>query len=608
MRTPTHEQQAVLDSTARIRVVRASPGSGKTTLVGMIIRQELENWRIAGGGIVALSFTRVGGNEIRRELGYELDHPHFVGTLDAFLFKYVVRPFLRQVHPDWERPRLIPADWDPHHWGKRPGGTPWEHRGNGGRDAKQYNLFSVCFIDEDANGPVLAYPRPYRGGIDPVATNDRAGLYEAKRQSWKDYGWLTHADVALLASEFLNDPTHGATIRTLILKRFPLLIVDELQDTGLFLGKCIQRLLDDQNARSVLVGDPNQAIYEFNGARPALFNRFETTAGATRLPLGNSRRCGSRIVSAATHVKETDDPFNPVTGLVGRAFLVRYTDMVNDAARLSNAVRAIRSRAEIKIVVRWNSTKEELTSGKAREVHSLRKPAITHMCRAVQAFRQCQNVLALACARAALELAVFGHEGVTDEELANHKIEPQEWKALAVRCLMKCNSVDSAIPMQQWQVAAGLIMDETIQGFGLPTSLPFTPGRLRPNNLSGRNRTAAGADALFSEFAPIDANRIDVRNALAVQTVHGVKGETHDVTVFIWPPTSTHHPCPSQAWWPADIADAEERRIAYVAMTRTRGDLVVCVSEDCYQRLCQARAEFVASFNSVTVDEFIAAF
>ena len=80
MRTPTRHQRDVLISAARIRVVRAAPGSGKTTLVGMLIDKELHGWPANGSGIAALSFTRGASQEIRKELGYDLSHPHFVGT------------------------------------------------------------------------------------------------------------------------------------------------------------------------------------------------------------------------------------------------------------------------------------------------------------------------------------------------------------------------------------------------------------------------------------------------------------------------------------------------------------------------------------------------
>jgi antirestriction protein ArdC len=104
MRTPSTEQQSALERPVpRVRVVRAAPGSGKTWLVAEVIRQEITSWQTMTGGIAALSFTRVGGEEIRSAVGYELVHPHFVGTIDAFLFRYVVRPFFALCTPGFRR-------------------------------------------------------------------------------------------------------------------------------------------------------------------------------------------------------------------------------------------------------------------------------------------------------------------------------------------------------------------------------------------------------------------------------------------------------------------------------------------------------------------------
>ena len=44
--------------------------------------------------------------------------------------------------------------------------------------------------------------------------------------------------------------------------------------------------------------------------------------------------------------------------------------------------------------------------------------------------------------------------------------------------------------------------------------------------------------------------------------------------------------------------------MAYVAVTRSRGDLVLCVDEPAYARLCDARPEFVERFECLTVDGF----
>jgi len=603
MRTPTPEQQKVLVSTDRIRVVRAAPGSGKTWLVAEIIRNKSHNWPANGHGIAALSFTRVGGEEIRRALGYELGHPHFVGTIDAYLFRYIVRPFLRVVHPDYPLPRLIPSEWSPNHWQKNPDSKTWNYQGKGGAKSKHYNLFEVLFIGEDATGPVLACPRPYRGGIEPVKEFDRKGLIQAKRAIWQRYGWLTHSDTALLASELLSDSIYGSAIKKLLLRRFPLVIVDELQDTGFFLGKSIRLLLEGTQGHGVLVGDPNQAIYEFNGARPSLFKNFESLSGAVTLTLGNSQRCSSSVVSVAKYVKETDDPFTPVPANKGRAFLVHYKCLLPEVPRLVRTIQSCRPDDDIRLIVRRRDTIAELRAGvKPKEIHSLRCPALTHTARAVQAFRQARNVAAFAKIRAALDVAVFGHEGVDDNDLNKKGIDPHDWKMLAVHYLLKCNAIDSTVTMQDWQKEAGVVLTRILKAINLD---PLHA--LRPNNLSGKNRKKAGSDEKFATFAPPTNTKPEIESSIKAQTVHAVKGETHDVTIFVCPDPKKGR-CPSVVWWSEDEANREEKRIAYVAMTRTRKDLILCVSEACYQRLFANQPDFVGAFESMTITECITAF
>lgn len=601
MRTPTPQQKAVLESGARVRVVRASPGSGKTTLVGILIREELKGWNAGQGAIAAVSFTRVGGQEIRRELGHDLGHPHFVGTIDAFLFRYIVRPFLKKVNPTWATPRLIPADWTPKCWGRGPDGNKWVHRGSGGASANNYNLFETCFTGEDTSGPILAYPPPRSGGIEMVPENDRAALLQAKEQSWKRYGWLTHSDAAFLASQLLSDATYGQSIRTVILSRFPLLIVDELQDTGYFLGKSIRLLLDEKQARGVLVGDPNQAIYEFNGARPDLFEWFERILGAQSLPLGDSQRCLPAVVTAAKHVKQTTDAFEPNTSAQGRAFLVPYADMASDVRKLVASIRSKKPLAELKVVARKSKTVEDLSAHHANEAKSLHSPALHHVYRSVKTFRQGQNVRGFTSLRAALELSVFGYEGATEETIAQHGIDPREWKALTIRCLLRCNALATTVNLYDWQLAAGVILDQELSVLELPAALSFEAGKLKPQQRNEWNKQAG-------EFLPIGRAVHTAAQFAPIQTVHAVKGETHDVTIFVVPDSAQPARCPSTIWWSDEPKHLEERRIAYVAMTRTRGDLVMCVSDRCYKRLCEARSTFVGSFMCQSVDECIAAF
>jgi DNA helicase-2/ATP-dependent DNA helicase PcrA len=65
---PNSEQKDVLDSAARITVVRACPGSGKTRVFVESMRRHLNSWQKKGAGIAAVSFTNVAQEQIARSL------------------------------------------------------------------------------------------------------------------------------------------------------------------------------------------------------------------------------------------------------------------------------------------------------------------------------------------------------------------------------------------------------------------------------------------------------------------------------------------------------------------------------------------------------------
>jgi DNA helicase II / ATP-dependent DNA helicase PcrA len=556
MRTPTTEQQAILIKDARIRVVRATPGSGKTWLVAESIRQTLETWPTKTSGIAALSFTRVGGDEIRKAVGYDLAHPHFVGTIDSFLFRYIIRPHLCQVFKgSFAVPRIVAGEWGADNWSKC---SPTLNATVG----QGIKLFGCVFVDERQGKAVVAHKSHPAQPLRELSDNDANDVKEAKRKIWKNCGLLSHSDAALWASQILGHPKLGPIVRAEVIRRFPFLIVDELQDTGHFLAKSIRLLLDEPLTRALLVGDPDQAIYEFNGARPDLFNTFEAIAGAVTLPLSNSLRCPPAVSTASSHLKDSAGVFLPAQDRIGRALLIRYSNMAIDMPKLLEVIRANSSAALVKVVARGTATVEELTGRRANHAPSLHCRSLTHICRAVRQFRQGKNVSALAASRAALELAIFQHEGVSDEELTSARISTHEWKAFAVLCLLKINAIPTMGTCFEWHQGAGEILDREIIGLGLDSSLKFETGKLKPQKRTGWQKPA-------SDFIPTLNLGGTPTHRIPVQTVHSVKGETHDVTLFVCPTTSKLTQCPSNVWWSTSDKDREEKRIAYVAMTRT---------------------------------------
>lgn len=592
MSTPSQEQQTVLESADRVRIVRSSPGSGKTWLVAELIRRELEAWSERGRGIAALSFTRVGGEEIRSAVGYDLAHPHFVGTLDSFVFRYIVRPFLRSCFPRLASPRLVPDEWGTRFW-ERCGPSLATVVGQG------INLFSCSFIGEDAGQPtVLHSPSPSRPSRVLNAA-ERLQVMQGKNGIWTRSGIHSHSDIAYWASQILEHPDLGRAARAEVVRRFPLLIVDELQDTGHYLGKTIRLLLDDPSSRGVLVGDPDQSIYEFTGASPDLFESFAAIREATVFQLASTRRCPRSVVTVASHLKSSNGVLLPRDGDHGAAALVRYTDLSADVRRIAGVVSGHPMASKAKFVARHNKTIDTILARSGKEVPRLYCRPLHGMSRAVCNFRQGRQVSALAAVTAALELVVFEHENVDDAILLASDIDPTSWRALAVRCLLRCEALSMEGTLFDWQVAIAGVLDEELAGFSLGTRPAHQAGRLKPQRREGYS------DPVEESIPRRGTARYSEVSDLPVQTVHSVKGETHELTLLVCPPARRDR-CPSVIWWSEAPKDLEERRIAYVAITRARSALVVLVCSDTHERLVRDRAEFAGAFQNLTVDEYVA--
>lgn len=82
---------------------------------------------------------------------------------------------------------------------------------------------------------------------------------------------------------------------------FKYIFIDEFQDTN-DLQYQILKLLINHQTNVFAVGDPDQSIYRFRGAKPSIINDFIDDYDATLLPLGNNFRSNIKIIDEANHV------------------------------------------------------------------------------------------------------------------------------------------------------------------------------------------------------------------------------------------------------------------------------------------------------------------
>ena len=94
-------------------VVRACPASRKTYSVAARLANRMSNWPLKNQGIAAISFTNAAWQEIERQVTTHfkiekpIPYPHFLGTIDSFVNRFIFLPFGHLVMGCRNRPVLV---------------------------------------------------------------------------------------------------------------------------------------------------------------------------------------------------------------------------------------------------------------------------------------------------------------------------------------------------------------------------------------------------------------------------------------------------------------------------------------------------------------------
>lgn len=247
--------------------VAACPGSGKTTVLLAKLklladRMPLEN----GAGICVLSHTNVAVNEIKAKMsdyaGKLMSYPNYVGTIQSFIDKFVTMPYLKRkfgksVQPVDNRTyaehlcRIVYS---------------WRYRQLTGLVINDYNNGSAPFADEADHVGAL-YLRP-DGAL--CIGNRRTALAGADRPSTQQFrsalqdmlteeGLIKYTDAFRYAEEAVKELTTEYT--NLFSSRFQYVFIDEYQDCKENQREALAKLFDPEKCCVFHIGDSDQAIY-----------------------------------------------------------------------------------------------------------------------------------------------------------------------------------------------------------------------------------------------------------------------------------------------------------------------------------------------------------
>lgn len=560
-------QDQVVEKTG-LFVVRACPGGRKTSTVAKRLARFLSEWPHAYQGIATISFTNVAWEEIEAYLAGDfqvntpLRHPHFLGTIDSFINNYIFLPFGHLVMGCDARPVLTGP---PHDTSEPICNWLWWRRQECSSSKCKLNDFSY-----DETGQLESIvPRSHFGRCQ--SNHDKC--IRLKR-IFNQRGYATQSDANYFALKLLQSfPNIGQALAV----RFPVFMVDEAQDTSRIQMTIFDLLVEYGVKEMMLVGDPDQAIYEWRKAEPDLLNQKFDLWRENSVEFTENWRSTQSICDFASRISSLPEPMiakNPeLTGLERPPefwgynnedelpeLLSRFKSECDENGMEAGVVAVLTRGGEFlnKIVpgsvqrYRLDPWNDRCTRGVARSKFLFDRGR----------FRDAFRLLEREACKSRSDKVPYHpadlQKIISEAGFANWRAELFEFLG---------SLPDTNCVLSQWISETNNIL---IQGRSSTVNETMS--------IKGNSSLCRYSELTFEEvFAVPDDHQADTGCILG--TVHSVKGKTFDSVLLVLKKKGANGPHYTNLL-NCSIQEHEELRILYVAMTRPRKLLVLAVPND----------------------------
>ncbi len=544
------QREIIFDKSGKF-VVRACPGSGKTYCVGARLAHLISKWEKSYEGIAAVSFTNVAWQEIEKKyteeikIGSKISFPHFLGTIDSFINKFIFLPYGHLILKCNKRPTLV---GEPH----------------GIWTGKYFSDSLFDNISYKIDGSLYAI----NDRIMPTNWANNDNIIRSKKNINKG-GFATQADANYFAMKILKK---FPQIAKAVALRFPYLIVDEAQDTSDIQMKIIDLLIENGLNEVMLVGDPDQAIFEWNDAKPDLlnqkFNEWENSVVLNENRRSSQVICNttfgiSSLTEISTSVSEHVKDFNHQPKVI--LYNNNLPQIVAEFIEECNQNGITVSESSISVIYRSKNLINEITgipeipfnsSPWASQDNYTKDFAKGKFLYDSGDFRGGFKAIEKAILKQVNNLSFCSEETI---EKITDKIGFVKFKSQVFEFINHIlPKTDTTIG--SWVDATNKILTEK----GIQFQLSVT-------NV-GKNYT-------FQQVFLNEREKVRDRN-YRLGTVHSVKGETFDATLLVLKTKGIGKAYKTLLNQNISISESEELRIAYVGMTRPRKILVIAVPNE----------------------------
>jgi len=234
--------------------VLAGPGAGKTKTITVKIAKLLGEDVRRPRRVACITYSNACVGELLtrfRKLGVGEDDRLLLSTVHSFCLTELVLPYGRMAGVDLPDPLVVAST------------------------AQSRDAFQEAYKRALGGQP----PKWYRTEFDKL----RRTIVDRDSTEWKTWPTretevVTAYDALLLERGFIDFDGLVLTglrlvenhewIRRAIRAKYPIIVIDEYQDLGLPLHRMVLSLMKKVGVRIIAVGDPDQSIYGFTGAKP----------------------------------------------------------------------------------------------------------------------------------------------------------------------------------------------------------------------------------------------------------------------------------------------------------------------------------------------------
>lgn len=280
----TAQQKAVCHETGPMLVL-AGPGSGKTTVLLCRISRLLERGLAKPQEILALTFSKAAAEEMKSRFE-NLNGASGVsfGTFHSIFFRILRSRYgwnVEQIFQEEERRSILRNSIEAEKWD-----IP---------DLEEY--ISQFFSQLSLMNSELEQPNRFTPVGMPV--EEFRKLYRAYEGYKERHEKLDFDDMLTQCYQLLRE---DAAAREYWQRKYKFILVDEFQDVNQAQFACLQ-ILAEKHQNLFVVGDDDQSIYAFRGARPDFLLHFPTLyPAAKKVTLNTNYRSTERIVNLAERV------------------------------------------------------------------------------------------------------------------------------------------------------------------------------------------------------------------------------------------------------------------------------------------------------------------